>query len=294
VKKRIIAAGVGAAAIGIAVAVLPASPALAGPGVVKGITTQTVVATSSAPANDTGEADATCPTGTLLVGGGYVINSAATDWRIFEDAPDGATWLVEPVNFDTQTALSFSAYAICAASAPGGTGIAGYTTHVVQSQVNVPTNDTGEANATCPAGQLRTGGGYDVFNVSPNWSIFSNSPFNNDTWDVQIDNEVPLSTTFDSYAVCLARANAKPVKGLAVNTVDTQATVPPNVVQSADATCGSTQLLTGGGHVIDSVGQEWSIQASAPVNGNDWQVKAVDLDSTSRQFSSMAVCLAKA
>jgi len=294
VYKRAIAAGAAAVSIGIAIAMAAVSPALAGPVSVKGITTHTVIATTTAAGTQTGEADATCGAGELLVGGGYVVNSTMTDWRIYVDSPlNGNTWLVEVVNFDAQP-LSFSAYAICAKSKPGGTAIKAYTTQTVQTQVDVPANQTGEADATCPAGQLRTGGGYTVENVSSNWSVYSNAPLNSDTWNVEIDNEVPLTTTIFSFAQCLAKVNGKAITGLAVSTVDTAATAPANGAQSADVSCGAHQLMTGGGHVIDSVGQEWNIEASAPISSNDWRVTAADLDSNSRDFDSLAVCLAKA
>jgi hypothetical protein len=262
--------------------------------VVKGITTQTVSTTVIAAGNETAEADATCPAGALLVGGGYTVTGAATDWRIYLDAPlNNSTWAVEPINFDANP-LTFTAYAVCALSAPGGTAIDKYTTNIVDANVSVPANQTGEADATCPAGQLRTGGGYDVYNVSPNWSIYSNAPLNNDTWNVEIDNEVPLSTTFDSFAMCLAKKNGNPITKLAVSTVDTAATAPANSVQTADVSCPANSLMTGGGHVIASIGQDWSIQKSAPIAANDWRVKVSDLDSFSRDFDSLAVCLAAA
>ena len=52
--------------------------------------------------------------------------------------------------------------------------------------------------------------------------------------------------------------------------------------------------MTGGGHVIESIGPDWSIQASAPVSKNDWRVHVADLDNFSRVFDTLAVCLAKA
>jgi len=269
------------------------TPALAGPISVKGITTHTVVTTATAAGNNTAEAEATCGAGELLVGGGYIVNSTATDWRVYVDAPlNGSTWLVEPVNFDANP-LSFSVYAICATSAPGGNAITAYTTQLVDTQVDVPANQTGQALATCPAGDLRTGGGYDVYNVSPNWSIYTNGPFNGDTWNVEIDNEVPLDTIIDSFAMCLGKANSKPITGLAVSTMDTHATVQANSTQTADVSCDPHTLMTGGGHEMDSIGQSWSIQASAPVSSNDWQVLAASLDSNSRDFDSFAVCLVK-
>jgi hypothetical protein len=90
---------------------LTSSPALAGPLLgVKGITTQVVTATATAaPGSDTATAEAFCPQGELLTGGGYVVNSTSTDWRIWVDAPlDDAAWVVEPANFSTQP-LSFTA-----------------------------------------------------------------------------------------------------------------------------------------------------------------------------------------
>jgi len=294
VGKRIIAVGVATLGIGIAGAMTAISPALAGPVSVKGLTTHTVIATSTAAANSTGEAEATCGAGELLVGGGYVINSTATDWRVYDNGPfNGTTWLVEPVNFDASP-LTFSAYAVCATSAPGGNAITAYSTNTVATQVDVPANDTGAAAAACPAGELRTGGGYEVDNISSNWSVYSNAPIGSDTWNVEIDNEVPLDTTIHSFAICLARANSKPVSGLTVSTLDTAAAVQGNSVQAADVSCGSHSLLTSGGYEMDSIGQSWSIQTSAPISSDDWQALAASLDTNSRNFDSIAVCLAKA
>lgn len=293
-QKRKIAAGVAAVGIGIAGALAAISPALAGPVTVKGITTHTVVAAAVAPAGNTEEAIATCGAGELRTGGGYVINSTVTDWQVYVDAPlNGKSWLVEVVNNDAQP-LSFSAYAICAKSVPGKKGVSGYTTHVVVAQVDVPAGVTGEADATCGAGELLTGGGYQVDNISSNWSIYLNGPSASTTWTDEIDNEVPLTTTYDAFAVCLAKKNSTPITKLTTSIVDTMATVPANSVMTADVSCGANELMTSGGHVINSIGQDWIIPGSAPITGNDWQVKVADLDTFSRDFFSIAVCLAAA
>ena len=293
-QRHSIAAGVAAVGIGLAGAMVAIAPAVAGPVSVRGITTQTVIATATAPAGETGEAEATCGSGELLVGGGYVISGTSTDWQVYVDAPlNGTTWLVEPVNFAAQP-LDFSAYAICALSVPGKKGVSRYTTQVVETAVNVPANQTGEADATCPTGELLTGGGYQVANVSSNWSIYLNAPTASDTWTAEIDNEVPLTTTYDSFAVCLAKKNSKPVTALTTSTVSTASTVAGNSSETADVSCGAHQLMTGGGHVMDSIGQDWLIAASAPVASNEWQVQADVIDNVSRDFDSIAVCLSKA
>jgi hypothetical protein len=286
-----IAAGVAATVFGFVV--LPIAPALAGPVSVKGITTQTVITQMTAAPTQTGEADATCPAGELLVGGGYTVDSTVTDWSVYLDAPDGPMWVVEIVNNDAQP-LNFSSYAICALSVPGKKGITGLTTHVVQTQVNVPTNQTGEADATCGANELLTSGGYTVENISPNWSIYLNGPVNGNTWTVEIDNEVPLTTTYDSYAVCLARTNGKPITGLTTASVTTSTTVGANQVQAAVVMCGPHQLMTGGGSTIQSIGQDWRTVDSAPTPTGSWTVEIADLDTFSRVFDSSAICLAKA
>jgi len=294
VQRHAIGAAVAAIGLGLAGALVAMAPALAGPVSVRGITTQTVIETATAPAGETAEAEATCGSGQLLVGGGYVISGTSTDWQVYVDAPlNGNTWLVEPVNFAAQP-LDFSAYAICALSVPGKKGVSKYTTQVVTTAVNVPANETGEADATCPAGELLTGGGYEVDNVSSNWSIYLNAPTSSDTWTAEIDNEVPVTTTYNSFAVCLAKKNGKPVTALTTSTVSTAGTVAANSSQTADVSCAAHELMTGGGHVIDSIGQDWLIATSAPIASNDWQVQAVDLDTVSRDFDSIAVCLSKA
>lgn len=294
--KHAITVGVATISGGILAAMMAISPAVAGPVSVHGITTQVVTTTATVAADSVNQAEATCGTGELLVGGGYKVNGTFTDRQVFIDAPaNSTTWLVEVVNPSLAApSLTFSAYAICAMSVPGKKGVTGFTTQVVQAPVDAPANDTAEADATCPAGQLRTGGGYDVDNVSSNWSVFSSGPGLNNDWGVEIDNEVPATTTFDSYAVCLAKKNSKPITNMAVSTVFAAATVPANSTQTADVSCGPNALMTGGGHVIDSIGQDWSIQVSAPVSANDWRVKVADLDSFSRDFASDAICLAKA
>jgi hypothetical protein len=294
VQKRKIAAGVAAVGLGLAGALAAVSPALAGPVSVKGITTHIVTANATAPAGNTSEAEATCGANQLLVGGGYAFSGTSTDWQLIIDAPlNGHTWLVEPVNFGAQP-LSFSAYAICAKSLPGKKGVSGYTTDVVDTTVDAPAMQTQEVDAACPAGDLLTGGGYQVANVSPSWSIYLNAPTATGVWTVEIDTEVPVTTTVDALAVCLAKKNGQPVTALMVSTVDTDTTVPANAVQTADVSCGANQLMTGGGHVIFSIGQDWSIQASGPIGTNDWQVQVADLDTFSREFHSIAVCLAAA
>jgi hypothetical protein len=294
VHKYRIVAGAAVVGLGIAGAVIAGSPALAGPVSIDNITTHIVVASATAAAGETGEAEADCAAGQLLVGGGYRITGTATDWRVFVDAPTANTgWVVQPINFSAQ-ALKFAAYAICAKSVAGTTGLSGYTTQVVQNQVNAPSVQTSEVDASCPTGDLLTGGGYSVFDIDSHWSVYLNAPSASDTWTAEIDNEEPLAVTFNSFAVCLASTNSQPITALKVNTVSKSATAPANSVEAVKASCGTADLLVGGGQVINSIGQDWSIQVGAPTAGNAWRVKVSDLDAFSRDFHAVAMCLAAA
>jgi len=293
-RVKALALGIAAVGSGIVAALLTASPALAGPASVAGITTHVVIVQGSAPTQSTGHAEAVCPKGQLRTGGGYLISGAPSLWQVYEDAPvNQRAWLVRVHNFNSDVALKFSAYAICAMSVPGQKGISAYTTHVVHTPIAAPANDTAEADAACKSGQLLTGGGYSVSNITANWSIYLNAPIDAHTWTAEIDNEVAATTTYDSYAVCLANKNSTPVTALKTSTVDTPATAPANGSHTAGVSCSSTELMTGGGWVIFSIGQTWSISVGAPVTKVHWHVELTDLDSFARPFHSVAMCLAK-
>jgi len=289
-KARTIAAGIGTATLAVALAVVLPGQALAGPPSVKGITTQTVVTTVGVIPNSTGEADATCGAGELLLSGGYTVSAASSDWAVYLDAPTTAsTWTVEIVNLDPSQSLSYSAYAVCAVSLPGKNALSGYTTHLVSANVNAPSPSNSEADAACAAGQLLVGGGYEVDNVSLNWSAYVNGPLNASTWFVEIDNESGADTMFHAFAICLARTNNKAITGLTESTSATNSSAP-----AADASCGAKTLMTGGGYQIHSIGQEWRNAEDFPVSATTWRVGLTDLDSFSRVYDTFAVCLAKA
>jgi hypothetical protein len=290
-----IAAGAMAIGLGIAGAVIAGSPALAGPVSVDNITTHIVVGSATVAANETGEAEADCPAGQLLVGGGYRVTGTNTDWRIYLDAPTsaGTGWLVEPISLSAQP-IKFAAYAVCAKSVAGTTGLSGYTTQVVDSQISAASAQTSEVDATCPAGELLTGGGYVVADIDSHWSVYLNAPTASGTWTAEIDNEEPVAVMFDSFAVCMGHTNSQPVTALTVNTVNASATAPANSVKGVSASCGSTDVLVGGGQVIDSIGQDWSFQVGAPTTSNTWRAKVSDLDTFPRTFHAVAMCLAAA
>ena len=294
-KNRTIAASI-AALLGVAALVVPAGPAQAGVKSVAGITTTTVTVAASAPAGNDGEAEATCGAGTLLVGGGYDVNSPADNWIVYANAPiNGTTWLVEVINFDQSQPLSFTSYAVCATSVAGKKGITGYTTHTVFSNVNAPANQTAEADATCSAGQILTGGGYSVANVSENWSIYLDTATSSTTWTAEIDNEVPATTSYDSFAVCLAKTNGTPVTKLTTVATAVEVDAPGNgTVGVAEATCAKKSIMLGGGFVVFSIGQDYRTVESSPLSATSWQAGLRNDDGVDRDLDATVNCLSKA
>jgi hypothetical protein len=113
VHKHAITVGVATISGGILAAMMAISPAVAGPVSVHGITTQVVATTATVAADSVNQAEATCGTGELLVGGGYKVNGTFTDRQVFIDAPaNNTTWLVEVVN-PSPTAPSLTFFGLC-------------------------------------------------------------------------------------------------------------------------------------------------------------------------------------
>ena len=294
-RVRTISAGVATAALGIALVVIPQSAAFAGPVTVAGITTHIVTATGTAPVNNWDEAVAKCPNGQLRLGGGYSIDSTATDWQVMDEAPTGTRgWTATIINYDLSQTLNYSVYAVCAKNAPGKNGLDGLSTTTVYTAKTTPASVTDEADVSCAAGQVVTGGGYAVTNISPNYTIYVNAELNTSTWLVEIDNEVPATTDYDAYAVCLCRTNGKPLKNLALSVVATHSTAPANGAATGDAACPATSLMTGGGFQNYSIGQDYLTPQSAPVSATTWRSGITDLDSFDREFDTFAFCLTKA
>ena len=152
-------------------------------------------------ANQSGSALATCPSGSVLTGGGF---SAPYDKSIivYKDwwKSGSSSWEVAGKNTSTSTKNLIS-YATCLS----GTNA---TTQAVSAQNTIPggSGNSGGGEVFCPAGKFMTSGGW--FGTAANQKSYQSSNWlNNDTsdeWAAYALNTTNSSQTFTTQGMCLS------------------------------------------------------------------------------------------
>jgi hypothetical protein len=153
-----------------------------------GGTTQQVVAQVNVAANDTGQAVATCPAGSVVTGGGFASNSNLT---VYSSLENGNGW---EVNAQNTASLSqpLNAYVLCLSGTSG-------TSQQVLNQATVAANVNGNAVAACPGSTLLTGGGF----ASSNGLFVYTESASSSGWQVYVQNNAGASKLLNAYAICL-------------------------------------------------------------------------------------------
>jgi hypothetical protein len=157
-----------------------------------GGTTDIQLAQENIDANTQTNIIATCPGGTIVTGGGWVIgsddsveiyNSTKSDngWQIYVNNTSGGTPLI-------------NAYAVCLSGASGSSDTESNTGN------NIPANDNAHVVMSCPAGSYATGGG---FATNLGVTIY-NSTISGNGWQIYARNPFGTSKTLNGYAVCYA------------------------------------------------------------------------------------------
>jgi Ig-like domain from next to BRCA1 gene/Bacterial Ig domain len=155
---------------------------------VPGSTTQAVAQVPVA-GGAIGHATAACPAGTILTGGGFAKN---TGIAVYNLSASGNGWQAYGKN-NTAGSLLLNVYAICYHGA-------GANSTQVVNQISVGNGATGHAVASCPAGQLVTGGGFaGGGNLAAKTMDKSGS-----AWEAYVDNHTGATQLFNAYAVCTA------------------------------------------------------------------------------------------
>ena len=144
------------------------------------------------PAGESGTTTATCPAGSLMLGGGF---ASGEGMKITKTMPDPSGWLVAGLN-STGSALAFTAYAYCLHNAAG-------TIRVVS--VDVPVS--GAPFARCQSGEIVTGGGYA--DDTGSLDVYINTPIGdsvdpNNAWSVMARSSQNADQPIRVYAVCLS------------------------------------------------------------------------------------------
>jgi hypothetical protein len=148
----------------------------------------------TAPSGGIGHGVASCPSGTVVTGGGWASNSDGS-LTVYNSSKSGNSWQVYVKNTSGSDKL-LNAYAICLSGTSASTTQAGV-------QVTIPAGDTGVAEATCGSGALATGGGFaaNLGLYIYNTSMVSGS---DTAWRTYAINSTGSSTLLNGYAVCIS------------------------------------------------------------------------------------------
>jgi hypothetical protein len=149
--------------------------------------------TSGISGNESGTVTASCPSGSVVTGGGWMIHPGST-LHLFRSLKTGNGWSVYAQNEGDQ-GRSLWAVAVCLSGTDA-------TTSQVQASTTIGGGKLGSTDAQC-AGSLMTGGG---FTANPDLITYANVPGHNgpDKWNTQALNPSGSDATLTGHAVCLS------------------------------------------------------------------------------------------
>ena len=219
----------------------------------------------------TGNAVASCPSGSIVVGGGY---ASTVDMLVYNHSKKDNGWRAYATN-NAGTNKLLNAYAVCLFNAPGAS-----VTQIV-NQVTAPAGGKGHPVASCPAGSIVTGGGWAAKHDG-SLRVYNSSKSGNG-WQVWADNVSGSGQLLNSYAIC--------VSGLAGTTDQTMVsqTIAGGGNEGVTATCPSGRLATSGGFAA----QDDLVMKTSHQNGESaWRTYATNIGGADRTIFSYVTCLA--
>ncbi|GAA2717354.1 MULTISPECIES: hypothetical protein [Streptomyces] len=194
---------------------------------------------------------AVCPAGQVASGGGGEITGGSVFLTWSRPRPGTSdTWEVRGLNTGGPTA-QLHAEVVCT-TAPHGRGTA---------DVSVLPGNGEAAIAPCPAGQVPSGGGYDVTGDSLRVTVVD---VQSTSWLAAASNTGSDAQKLTSYAVCSPAAHSHPRSG--------SLSVPAGQTVEATASCPAGQVVTGGG---GAAGFTTFVRASLP-SGNGWKFRVTN------------------
>ena len=218
---------------------------------------------------------ATCPSDSVVVGGGYIAHPLT---RVHRSNKSGNGWAIDIINLTNATSSTVNVVAECLK------GTDAVTTLYLGPTTTIAPGGHECAVRKCPAGTILTGGGF-VGNTSLHAS--GSMPMANATdWQICGKNQNNFeSTTFRPYALCLSG-----VSGGATRVWSGQQAVEPGNERLMQLGCPSGLLMSSGGY-----GQSTYAYARANSrsfqDANLWSTTFVN-QGTSRAYVGMtATCL---
>lgn len=155
-----------------------------------GGTTQLVYEQEYINASDYTHLEVTCPAGSLVTGGGWVIGST-NPVEIYNSSRSANGWQIYVINNGAGTPL-VNVYAVCLS------GVSGSVSQVNQSGLTVAANSNAHGEKACPSGTIATGGGFAVdLGV-----IIFNTTLSGNGWQNYARNTTGSDKLMNTYAIC--------------------------------------------------------------------------------------------
>jgi hypothetical protein len=162
-------------------------------------------------------------------------------------------------------------------------GPAGYVT-VSSKPISLPSNDGTFGEAHCPKGKVVLSGGAYIASGSVMAGINASFPLGKSTWEAVANNFSGAATTFNVYAVC-----AKRPKGYE-QAVSALVTNPAGDQTSANESCRTGDVVTGGGTFDEDPGFSVGMSSSYPGTSASWTAAVSNFSGRSSQYEVIAVC----
>jgi hypothetical protein len=228
------------------------------------------------PAAGTAQAEADCPSGAKVTGGGFV---SVDGYGVFtyKSSTHNNGWAALAEN-DTSQPHDLQAYAICVSNLSGSVHEVSQTTTVGGSGA------IGLTSAHCPSDSIATGGGFAA--SAPLQFISSTLSGGDSDWESSAANNGSASLKLSAYAICYDGPGASSSTAINSFLLDASATGG-----AATATCPSGALRTGGGFRGDT--DLIIMNAFPPVPPDpptDWLVGVRKPAPVSKTLQVIAIC----
>ncbi len=218
-------------------------------------------------ANSTGNTTVACPSGSVIVSGGF---AAATGLRVYHSMMDANGWRVFAKNTSGSSKL-LNVYAICLHNS-GGT-----VTQAFYQGEGVP-NDIAHLSVACPAGSVVTGGGWVIGSNNP-IEIYNSTMVENG-WQIYVNNSGGGSPLINVYAICLSGVSGTTTQ------VSNSGPVPANDIGNVVTACPAGSTITGGGFATNLGVTIYNTS----MEGNGWQNYARNSLGSQKLLNTYAIC----
>jgi hypothetical protein len=231
------------------------------------------------PAKGQASANATCPEGDYVVGGGGYQVTQNTKEDLNYSVPDDSNWIVD---FNNQASSSDTgvAVAICVA----GSSLVDYS-DTFGAPVIVPAHSTEQATVKCPAGTVALGGGWYNTGGNVTDSDGASAPLGTNGWRAFPSSANSHAATGQAAVVCAA----KPEHWAQVSS--SYVANPSNTATSVSVNCPKQTEVLGGGDFNTSISPLVNIGVTISFSDlKGWTTIENNDSSSSESVDAWAVC----